>query len=158
MPAFVLTVLKAVFLALLYFFVYRAIRSVVIDLRGPRQSPRREESRATRAPAGQPRRSRTRGRRPQSIVVLNGHGGKPASYRLEGPLQVGRSDACGLVVPDTYVSEFHARIFDRDGSWYVEDLGSTNGTFLNQRKVTSPSELHPGDRVRVGKTTLEVRA
>jgi pSer/pThr/pTyr-binding forkhead associated (FHA) protein len=55
------------------------------------------------------------------------------------------------------VSAAHARIFSRDGSWFVEDLGSTNGTYLNQRRVTTASELRAGDRLRVGKTTLELR-
>jgi pSer/pThr/pTyr-binding forkhead associated (FHA) protein len=55
------------------------------------------------------------------------------------------------------VSTFHARIFNRDGSWFVEDLGSTNGTYLNQRRVTSPVELRTGDRVKLGKTTLELK-
>jgi pSer/pThr/pTyr-binding forkhead associated (FHA) protein len=51
----------------------------------------------------------------------------------------------------------HARISDRNGSWIVEDLGSTNGTYLNQQKVTVPVQISPGDRIRVGKTYLEVR-
>ena len=58
---------------------------------------------------------------------------------------------------DTYISSFHARIFRRDDGWYVEDLGSTNGTYLNQRRVTSPAELHAGDRLKIGKMTLELR-
>ena len=62
-----------------------------------------------------------------------------------------------MLFRSTYASTSHARIFNRDGSWYIEDLGSTNGTYLNQRRVTTPSELRAGDRVRVGKTTLEFK-
>jgi pSer/pThr/pTyr-binding forkhead associated (FHA) protein len=51
----------------------------------------------------------------------------------------------------------HARLAGKDGTWFVEDLGSTNGTYLNDRKVVAPVEVHAGDVVRVGKTVLELR-
>jgi pSer/pThr/pTyr-binding forkhead associated (FHA) protein len=91
-------------------------------------------------------------------VVTNERGGKVESRPLgDGQLQIGRAEACQIRLPDTYVSQFHARIYPRDGAWFVEDLGSTNGTYLNQRRITSPAELRAGDRLRVGKTTLELR-
>ncbi len=154
MPPFVLTVLKVVFLALLYFFVYRAIRAVVVDLRGP-QSWRAEPPR--QRGAQQPRQQRERKKEPRTVVVLAEQGNRLASVPLQGNLQVGRADACQIKLSDTYVSSFHARIFSRDGQWFVEDLGSTNGTYMNQRRVTSPIEVRAGDRIRVGKTTLEFR-
>ena len=88
---------------------------------------------------------------------MDERGGKTGTYRLDGNLQIGRADACQIQLSDTYVSQFHARIFSRDGSWFVEDLGSTNGTYLNQRRVTSPAELQAGDRLKVGKVVMEVR-
>jgi len=91
------------------------------------------------------------------VVIVNGDGAKLGSRPLDGNLQIGRADACQIKIDDTYVSAFHARIFSRDGGWYVEDLGSTNGTYLNQKRVTSPVELQAGDRLRVGKTTMELR-
>jgi len=147
-PPFVLTVLKVVFLALLYFFIYRAIRSVVVDLRPARATAGREKP-AAKAKGG--------GKAPRSMLVLDEHGSKIETVRLDGTLQVGRADACQVRLPDTYVSSFHARIYSPDGSWYVEDLGSPNGTYLNQRRVTAPAELRAGDRVRIAKTTLEFR-
>ena len=73
----------------------------------------------------------------------------------------GEADApvmtCQVQLDDTYASQFHARIYRRDGSWFVEDLGSTNGTYLNQRRLTAPAEVRAGDRLRIGKTTLELR-
>jgi pSer/pThr/pTyr-binding forkhead associated (FHA) protein len=150
-PPFVLTVLKVVFLALLYFFIYRAIRAVVVDLRP-----------AGRAPAGRDRspakpKGKAGGKAPRSVVVLDERGAKVATVRLDGTLQVGRADACQLRLTDTYASSFHARIYNSDGSWFVEDLGSTNGTYLNQRRITAPAEVRAGDKVRIGKTTLDFK-
>ncbi len=154
MPVFVLTVLKILFLALLYFFVYRALHAVVVGLRSPATVP------AAGAGAGVATAPRGRGRGdkpPRSVVILDERGSKVKSVPLEGNLQIGRAEACQIRPEDTYISSFHARIFRRDEGWYVEDLGSTNGTYLNQRRVTSPAELRAGDRLKVGKTTLELR-
>jgi hypothetical protein len=149
-PAFVLTVLKIALLALLYFFVWRAVRAVVIDLYGPRERrPKGERSRERPARRG-------RGS-PTKVVVLDEAGSRVSTHRLTGALDIGRDAACAIRPDDTYLSQQHARIFERNGSWNVEDLGSTNGTYLNQQKVTVPSQLSPGDRIRVGKTVLEVR-
>jgi hypothetical protein len=149
-PPFVLTVLKIALLALLYFFIYRATRAVVLDLYGPRKqrsAPARPRPKPARRPRGVPGR----------VVVLDEGGGKAGQYRLSGTLQIGRSNACQIRLDDTYISQVHARISNRNGSWVVEDMGSTNGTYLNQRKVTVPTEISAGDRIRVGKTYLEVR-
>jgi pSer/pThr/pTyr-binding forkhead associated (FHA) protein len=156
MPLFALTVLKIVFLALLYFFVYRAIRSVVVDLRGPAGQARKAEARSKPA---QGRPGGGKQKVPRSVVVLDDRGQKVDTVRLDGGAawQIGRAEACQIQLSDTYVSSFHARIFRRDGGWFVEDLGSTNGTYLNQRRLTAPSELRAGDKVKLGKTTLELR-
>lgn len=155
MPPFVLTVLKIVFLALLYFFVYRAIRSVVVDLRAGR--PRSARTKGRPAPSSPPTTRSSKGKSPRAVLVMDEHGAKLGSYRLDGTLQVGRAEACQIHVDDTYVSQFHARIFSRDGSWFVEDLGSTNGTYLNSRRLTTPSQLRAGDRLKLGKAVLELR-
>ena len=148
MPPFVLTVLKIALLALLYFFVWRAVRAVVIDLYGPRE----------RRPRGGRTRPARQGRGvPTKVVVLDAEGSRVSTHRLSGALEIGRDAACAIRPDDTYLSQQHARIFERNGSWVVEDLGSTNGTYLNQQKVTVPSQIAPGDRIRVGKTVLEVR-
>jgi FHA domain len=149
-PPFVLTVLQVVLLALLYFFIWRAVRAVVLDLYGPR------ERRRTRAEPKPRPAKRSRGK-PTRVVVLNEKGGKVSSHRLSDTLQIGRASTCDIRPTDNYISQLHAKISDRNGSWVVEDLGSTNGTYLNQRKVTIPTEIAPGDRIRVGKTVLEVR-
>jgi pSer/pThr/pTyr-binding forkhead associated (FHA) protein len=91
------------------------------------------------------------------VQVIDENGSKRGTHTLNGSMQIGRADACHIKLTDTYASQFHARIFSRDGSWFVEDLGSTNGTYLNQRRITAPAELHAGDVLRIGKTALELR-
>jgi hypothetical protein len=150
-PPFVLTVLKIVLLLLLYFFVWRAVRAVVLDLYGGRIRERRP-----RAAEPKPKRGRARGA-PSKIVVLDADGGRVSTHKLTGTIQIGRGKQCEIQPDDTYVSQVHARISNRNGSWVVEDLGSTNGTYLNQRKVSGPTGISPGDRIRIGKTVLEVR-
>jgi hypothetical protein len=150
-PPFVLTVLKIVLLLLLYFFVWRAVRAVVLDLYGGRVRERRP-----RTGEPKPKRGRQRGAATK-LVVLDANGGRVSTHRLAGTIQIGRGKQCDIQPDDTYVSQVHARVSNRNGSWVVEDLGSTNGTYLNQRKVSGPTGISPGDRIRIGKTVLEVR-
>jgi pSer/pThr/pTyr-binding forkhead associated (FHA) protein len=139
-----------VFLALLYFFVWRAFRTVVVDLRGT------AAVRSAAAPRpGKPVRGGPKP--PRELALLDEKGNRTRTLPLSGQVNIGRAEACQVQLPDTYVSTFHARVFERDGAWFVEDLGSTNGTYLNQRRLSAPSEVHAGDRVRVGKTTMELR-
>ena len=153
MPPFVLTVLKVLLLLLLYFFIYRAIRTIAADLYGGR----RRERRRTREPRPA-RRGRIGRGEPRQLVMIDGMGRKVSTHRLDGgTIQIGRDPSCQIRPDDTYISQRHARIARRGEGWVVEDLGSTNGTYLNQRKVAVPTRIEPGDRIRVGKTVLEVR-
>jgi hypothetical protein len=147
---FVLAVLKYAFLALVYFFVYRAIRAVAAEVTG------RREARATRSDARHVRAARTK-KGPTLVVVRDADGQKVASHKLSSTLSIGRADACHIRLDDVYVSQFHARLFPRNGTWHIEDLGSTNGTYLNRQRVSGVAELQAGDQVRIGKTTLELR-
>jgi pSer/pThr/pTyr-binding forkhead associated (FHA) protein len=149
-PPVVITVLKILLLVLLYFFVYRAVRTIAGDLYGggaPREQARPAERRPRRPKGGTPGR----------LVVLDEQGTKVATHRLGGTLVIGRDPSVEVRLDDTYASQQHARISERNGAWLVEDLGSTNGTYLNRRKVTVPSQLAPGDRIRIGNTYIEVR-
>jgi pSer/pThr/pTyr-binding forkhead associated (FHA) protein len=69
---------------------------------------------------------------------------------------VGRAAGCHVTVDDTYASQLHARVFSRDGQFFVEDLGSTNGTYLNRTKVSGPQVMRRGDRLQVGNTVMEL--
>ena len=81
---------------------------------------------------------------------------KGRSYPLGDEITVGRAAGCQVTLDDTYVSQLHARVFARDGQLFVEDLGSTNGTYLNRQKVAGPMVMQPGDRLQVGNTVLEL--
>jgi FHA domain len=150
---FVLSVLKYSLLVLLYFFIYRAVKSVVVDVAG-RRPPHPRQGRA--AARTKPVRA-SRGRPPSSVVVHGPDGKKVGTVRLSGTVSIGRGKSCAIQPDDAYVSQMHARLFGRDGQWFVEDLGSTNGTFVNDRRVASPTQVHAGDVIRVGKTVLELK-
>ena len=148
MPPIVLTTLKYLFLALLYLFIARAVRVVYLDLVGQRV-PKPRGARQRQAPA------RRRGV-PRSVVVTESE--KPVrTFPLDDELTFGRADNCGVQLDDTYVSTLHARMFSKDGTWFVEDLGSTNGTYLNRKKVTAPIAIRKGDRLQIGKTVMELQ-
>jgi hypothetical protein len=149
MSPFILSVLKYALLVLLYFFVFRAVRSAAADVRG-----RPPASRAEPRPSAPSSRGR---RAPSAVLVHDIDGQKPSTVRLVHATDVGRGASCAITVDDTYVSQQHARFFERDGAWYVEDLGSTNGTYLNDQRVMQAAEVHAGDVVRLGKTVLELR-
>jgi pSer/pThr/pTyr-binding forkhead associated (FHA) protein len=153
MPELVLVLLKYVFLFVLYIFVARAVKAVYLELRPARTG----SGGRARAPAPAPRPPSKRSKKaPRKVSVVEGPL-KGQSYELGEELTVGRAEKCHIVVDDTYVSQVHARIYANGETYVVEDLGSTNGTYLNRRRITSPEELSRGDRVKIGKTVLEMR-
>ena len=154
MPTIVLDLLKYVFLAVLYLFMARAVRAIILELRpapSARPAPAPRRAAAQRPP---PKKSK---KAPRKLAAIEGEGVKGKSWDLTGELLLGRGEKCTVVLEDAYASQVHARIFTRDESVMVEDMGSTNGTYLNRQKVTSPTELQRGDRVKIGKTVLELR-
>ncbi len=151
MPTIVLDLLKYVFLAVLYIFMARAVRAIYLELK-----PERSPAAARRAPQPKPQQRRSK-RSPRSVKVIEGEGIKGKTFSLSDELLVGRADSCQIVVSDSYASQVHARLFTKGDQVMVEDMGSTNGTYLNRQKVTAPVEAFKGDRVKIGKTVLELR-
>jgi hypothetical protein len=148
----VLTVLKFCLLALLYLFLLRVVWIVARELRG---TPVRAPVPASAAPSAPPP-PRPRARSRWRLVVLKPDTEKGHEYPVDGELTVGRGGGCTVrLLSDTFVSQVHARITDRDGTLWIEDAGSTNGTFVNEKRIDNPMKLKRGDRVRVGQTTLE---
>lgn len=152
MPELVLDILKFVFIIVLYIFVGRAVRAVWAELKPSSAGA------PTGAAAPAPRQKEARSKKaPRKVAVIEGDKLKGKTFGLGDELIIGRADKCHIVMDDTYVSQVHARIFSRGDGYMVEDLGSTNGTYLNRRRITAPSELQRGDRVKIGKTVLEAR-
>lgn len=151
MPTIVLDLLKYVFLAVLYIFMARAVKAVYVELRPAQPRP----TAARKAPAARP--SRRGGKPPGHVTVVEGGNLKGKTFGLDDELLIGRGDRCQVVLDDQYASQVHARIFSKGGSVMVEDMGSTNGTYVNRRKLTSPTEVQRGDQVKIGKTILELR-
>jgi FHA domain len=154
MPVLVLELLKYAFLVVLYIFIARAVKAVYIELRP--QGGRKRTGKAAPAPARSSGRKAKRAAR-HLTVVEGGDKLKGKTLELGDELTIGRADKCHLVLDDTYVSQVHARIFARNDSFMLEDLGSTNGTYLNRRRISAPTELQKGDQVKIGKTVLELR-
>ncbi|CAN5810838.1 hypothetical protein BH23ACT1_BH23ACT1_05240 [soil metagenome] len=151
MPESLLTILKLCALALLYLFFLRVIRAVWAEVALPSAA-------AVPAPAGAPvRRSPMRRERKSSqLTVVEPAGMKGRTYDLGEELTVGRAAGCQVTLDDNYVSQLHARIFTRDGMLFVEDLGSTNGTYLNTRRVSGPEAMKRGDQLKIGSTVMEL--
>jgi pSer/pThr/pTyr-binding forkhead associated (FHA) protein len=157
-PDQLLNLLKIFLLVLLYLFFLRVLRAVWTEVnpapaevagtpgRGVRQQPLKP--RAARA-------SRRRSGRPQ-LRVLEPAGLRGRAYPLDSEVTLGRAAGCQVPIDDAYASQVHARVFHRDGQWYVEDLGSTNGTYLNRRRVAGPMVMKRKDRVQIGNTVLEL--
>jgi pSer/pThr/pTyr-binding forkhead associated (FHA) protein len=156
-PDQLLTFLKYIFLAVLYLFFFRVLRAVWIELREPKPAPATEvPSVATGEPTADGRRGPVKGS--LRLVVVEPPARSGQEFALGDELTVGRAAGCGVsLIDDTFVSQMHARVFRRDGHYYVEDLGSTNGTYLNRKPVTAAAAMRKGDKLQIGKTTMEVR-
>ncbi len=147
MPEIVLELLKYAFLVILYIFISRAIRATYVEL---------QPTTGGAAPAAQRAPQRKSKKVPRKAVVTEGPK-KGQTYELTRELTIGRADKCQIVLDDTYVSQIHARLFPKGEGVAIEDLGSTNGTYLNRRRITSAVDLQRGDQIKIGKTVLELR-
>jgi pSer/pThr/pTyr-binding forkhead associated (FHA) protein len=146
-----LFLLRAGFLALLWIFVIVAFGIVRSDLFGSAQA------RVARPqPKKQPKPVSSR-KAPRKLVVVAGSLAGTSINLGDAPVTIGRANDSTLVLTDDYASTRHARLFSRGGEWFVEDLGSTNGTFLDRAKVTQPTPVAQRTPIRIGKTVLELR-
>ena len=158
-----LLILRVGLLALVYLTFFRVLRAVWVELR--------TESRVVVAPpvvvpanAGAPTAAA-----PPAAAVVDGGGAvgarlvvlAPAAlagqvFDLQAETTIGRAPGCGVVVDDPRVSKLHARLFHSGGRWVVEDLGSTNGTLLNDHVLDLAKNVGPGDRIQVGEHVMEL--
>ncbi len=163
MPVAVLTILKFCLVALIFLFLARVLRAVWVEISAPAPdallpvNTARNELHNEPVPVVAPSK---RGRRHSvsalALVVVDPVEDRGRRHDLTQEMTIGRAPGCAIVVTDSFASQLHARVFDRDGDWFVEDLGSRNGTWLNRDQVHGPARLERGDRVKVGDTVLEV--
>jgi pSer/pThr/pTyr-binding forkhead associated (FHA) protein len=164
MTALTLTLIRIGFLAVLWLFVIAAVGVVRTDLLGNSSAtPSRRQARKQRQarprppqPARPPRPSRQRSA-PQQLLVTAGALAGTSLGLADQQITIGRANDATLVLNDDYASTRHARLFPQDGQWIVEDLGSTNGTYLDRQKVTQPTPVPVGVPIRIGKTVMELR-
>ncbi len=151
--------LKFGFLAVLYLFLLWVARSALRDL------TRHEDTSApAESPAEVPHRDRRRAG-PDLAAGVNPRLEVVAAMGLEPGVELdiaegatlGRSDSADITVDDAFASSVHARIFPRGDFMFIEDVGSTNGTFLNGRQVRRPEQLKPADTIRIGDSEYRYR-
>ncbi|WP_026408252.1 FHA domain-containing protein [Actinomyces gerencseriae] len=147
------TIARFGFLALLWFFIFlivRALRRDTVEASASAPQRRRDREPSPAAPQGR-RRGATR------LIITEGPLAGSMVPLTPTSITIGRDQNCTLVLNDSYASSHHARVFPKDGAWWLEDLNSTNGTTLAGRAVHGAVELPVGVPVRIGQTTLELR-
>jgi hypothetical protein len=159
LPEFVLTVARFGFLILLWIFVFTVVGVIRRDLfAGVRSKSIVASPRGVGGAVMQGRPAKAkRGKAAHQLVVT---AGQLAGTRItlgEAQITIGRAEDSTLVITDDYASARHARLVPRDGQWFVEDLGSTNGTYLDRGKVSGPTPVPLGVPIRIGRTSLELR-
>ena len=155
MSALTLLLIRLAFLAILWLFVIAAVGVVRTDMFGMAGVGRKGKNRQRQPKAARPARS-SRGEAHRLLVTAGALAGTSLGL-TDQQITVGRANDATLVLNDDYASSRHARLFPQDGQWIVEDLGSTNGTYLDRQKVTQPTPVPTGVPIRIGKTVLELR-
>lgn len=167
MSELTLTVMRLGFLAVLWLFVIVAVQVIRSDLFGTRVTQRGSSRRGGGGVGGAPQQAgrqaappqqRQRRGAPTKLVVSEGILTGTTVALAGQTITLGRAHDSTIVLDDDYASSRHARIYpDRDGQWIVEDLGSTNGTYLDRTRLTTPTPIPPGAPIRIGKTVIELR-
>jgi hypothetical protein len=157
MSELTLFLIRLAYLAILWIFVLSAISVVRSDMFGARvpQTARDTGKSGRKAkPAKAPPKRRGS---PTHVLVVEGANAGERAQLDQAPILIGRGTDAAIRLDDDYVSTRHARIASSGDQWFVEDLGSTNGTYVGSARITQPTTLTLGTQVRIGKTILELR-
>ena len=155
MSELTLFLVRIAYLAILWIFVLSAISVIRSDMFGarlPSAGGAAPEPKAPKQKAPPKRRGS-----PTHVAVIQGQNSGATASLAEAPILIGRGNDAAIRLDDDYVSTRHARIVASGDQWYVEDLGSTNGTYLGAQRITQPTTIGLGAQVRIGKTILELR-
>lgn len=156
MSELALTLLRFGFLLLLWLFVLLVVSALRRDLAAPSTAPISTEN---QSPAKEPRSRKRRAKdTARKLVVVEGSLAGTVLPLGTSPVTLGRAADCTLVLDDDYSSSHHSRLYPHEGTWVVEDLGSTNGTWIDRTRVTGPTVLAMGQPLRIGRTVLELRS
>jgi pSer/pThr/pTyr-binding forkhead associated (FHA) protein len=157
MSEIALTVIKVLFLALLWLFILSAVSVIRSDLFG-RTVPSVDQPQAQEleSPPPPPKRTKRPRGEPRVLVVVQGSQAGQSAALSDGVIMIGRGAECQIILDDDYVSTRHARVVSGENGIYVEDLGSTNGSYVNGQRITAPTLLTMSDTVRIGKTILKL--
>ena len=136
MPDVILTLLRIIFLGLVYLFVWGVARAIGSHLGISVRRKRRDGTK---------------------VLFVKSESQQGVELDVTDVTVLGRSSETDVVLDDPYASEFHMRFVAQDEGLMLHDLGSTNGTYVNGRRVTAPTQLRRGDTIQVGKTVMEVR-
>lgn len=170
MSELTLTLLRLGFLALLWLLVLSVVAVLRRDLFGTQVRRKETSAKSAAKPrartpvaaggGGAPPRDddgSPPGPAPRQLVVTQGSLKGTTLALGQAPVLIGRAPECTLVVEDDYASNRHAQLSLREGRWMLEDLGSTNGTYVGRRKLDAPTTVEAGTTFRIGRTTLELR-
>jgi Inner membrane component of T3SS, cytoplasmic domain len=157
MSEIALTVIKVLFLALLWLFILSAVSVIRSDLFG-RTVPATDQSEAQEleSPPPPPKRTKRPRGEPRVLVVTQGPQTGQSAALADGVILIGRGADCQINLDDDYVSTRHARVVSGENGVYAEDLGSTNGSYVNGQRITAPTTITMSDTVRIGKTILKL--
>jgi pSer/pThr/pTyr-binding forkhead associated (FHA) protein len=156
MSELTLFLIRVAFLAILWIFVLSAISVIRSDMFGARVP---ETARGAAAAPSRRSKGKSKPRRgaPTHLLVVEGENPGTRAELADAPLLIGRGSDAAIKLDDDYVSTRHARVAASGDEWFVEDLGSTNGTYVGPVRITQPTTIGLGVQVRVGKTILELR-
>ncbi len=161
-----ITLMRFGFLAALWVAVFAIVLVLRRDLAAPKEAkPLAARTSANGLPAGAPpvpaqpkaKSSKSSSSAPRKLTVIEGELSGTVVPLGNSPITVGRAPDSTLALSDDYASSRHARFFPSDGQWIVEDLGSTNGTWIEKTRITGPTVLRVGAKVRIGRTTLQLQ-
>ncbi|HLN78268.1 MAG TPA: FHA domain-containing protein [Nocardioidaceae bacterium] len=159
MSELTLMLIRFAYLAILWIFVLSAISVIRSDMFGARieQTPRAERREQRRTAKNRPKPAKRPRGAPTHVAIVEGANAGETISLDHAPLLIGRGSDAAIRLDDDYVSTRHARIAASGDQWFVEDLGSTNGTYIGSQRLTQPATLQLGSKIRIGKTTLELR-
>jgi pSer/pThr/pTyr-binding forkhead associated (FHA) protein len=136
MPDVILALLRIIFLGLVYLFVWQVARAIGSHLGLSVRRKRKEGSR---------------------VLFVRSETQQGREFEVSEVVVMGRSSETDVVIDDPYASDFHLRLVSQENGMMLHDLGSTNGTYVNGRRASAPTELKRGDTIQVGKTVMEIR-